>query len=447
MIKGATLLTDSLMLGGAGVAVEAGRVTAVALDPHLPDASEVVDAGGQLLMPGGVDCHAHVYDPDYTHREDWASGSAAAAAGGVTTLIDMPLVLTVMPELAREKIQVGERDSMVDFSLHAGMMETEEHLRRMPELVEMGIRSFKAFTTAPFRVGYDYIERLAARARDLGGVVTVHSEDDAVIREAEREVREVKGRRDPLAHHDSRPPEAEAAAVARLVAAARATGGRIHVAHMTTAQGVGEVAAAKSEGLRVTAETCLHYLVFTKADVERWGPYLKMTPPLRTSYHVEALWRGIASGAVDAVATDHAPGTREEKEVGWEDIWRAWGGIPGVETLVPVTLSEGVWRRGLDPRRVCRVLCRGPAEAFGLYPRKGSLAPGSDADLVLFDRKVERVVRAADLHYKVGWTPYDGILVRGWPSRVYVRGELVALEGEPVGRRGHGRFVPMGEVS
>ncbi len=444
VVRGARVLTSQFTVEGAGVAVQDGKIVALAKDPRLPEASQVVDADGKILMPGAIDAHAHIYDPDYTHREDWRSGSEAAAAGGVTLLIDMPLVLTVMPELARQKIEVGERESLVDFSLHAGMMTSEEHLRRMPELAEMGILSFKAFTTKPFLASYDYIEELLIRASELGGRIVVHSEDDQVIERGVHRVRDVEGRKDPLAHHDSRPPEAEVVAVSRIIESVARVGGHYHVAHLNTARGAELVAHAKARGLRVTSETCVHYLVFTKDDVKRWGPYLKMTPPLRTKEDVRGLWEALLTGGVDMIATDHAPGTREEKEVGWDDIWEAWGGIPGVETLLPVSMSEGLRRWGIPPTVLCAALCANPAKAFGMYPRKGELAPRSDADLVIYDQNLEVEIRADRLHYKVGWTPYEGIVVRGWPVLVTVRGEVVAQDGEPVGRPGHGEFVRMG---
>ena len=444
VIRDARLLTAQFMIEGAGVAVSDGKIVAVAKDPQLPEASRTLDAGGKILMPGAIDAHAHIYDPDYTHREDWRSGSAAAAAGGVTTLMDMPLVLTVMPELARQKIEVGERDSMVDFTIHAGMMETEEHLQRIPELADMGILSFKAFTTKPFEVTYDYIEELLVQAEQVGGRVVIHSEDGEIIDKGIHRVKDQEGRKDPLAHHESRPAEAEAVAVARIIESVARVGGHYHVAHINTAPGVELVAHAKARGLRVTSETCTHYLVFTKRDVEKWGPYLKMTPPLRTEEDVRGLWEGLRSGAVDMITTDHAPGTKEEKEVGWSDIWQAWGGIPGVETLLPISMSEGLHRWGLEPTTICAALTANPAKAFGIYPRKGEIAPGSDADLVLFDQKLGVVIRADRLHYKCGWSPYEGMTVRGWPVLVTVRGEVVAQDGEPVGRPGHGEFIPMG---
>jgi len=200
---------------------------------------------------------------------------------------------------------------------------------------------------------------------------------------------------------------------------------------------------AKRRGISVTAETCPQYLVFTRRDIERLGPYLKMTPPLRTRDDVISLWKGLADGTIDMVVTDHAPGTREEKEVGWKDIWKAWGGIPGVETLLPIMLSEGVNKGRITPMKLVEVMCQRPAEVFGLYPRKGTLKEGSDGDLVIVDMKKEVTIRAGILHYKVGWTPYEGMKVVGYPEVTIIRGKVVAESGEILTKPGYGRFVAM----
>jgi dihydroorotase-like cyclic amidohydrolase len=212
---------------------------------------------------------------------------------------------------------------------------------------------------------------------------------------------------------------------------------------MTTTVGTVLVRDAKERGISITAETCPQYLVFIRDDAEKQGPYLKMTPPLRTRDDVISLWRGLEDGTIDMVVTDHAPGTREEKEVGWKDIWKAWGGIPGVETLLPIMLSEGVNKGRITPMRLVEAMCQRPAEVFGLYPRKGALKEGSDGDLVIVDMKREVTIRAENLHYKVGWTPYEGMKVVGYPEVTVLRGEVVAEDGAILGRPGYGKFVPM----
>lgn len=429
VIKNAKLLLDCCIVEGAGVAVSKGKIALIALDPNLPEASSVVDADGSLLMPGAIDVHAHVYDPDYTYREDFSTGSRAAAAGGVTTFIDMPLVRKTLSSLAEEKIKEGERKSIVDFSIHAGMITGINELEEVKNLADIGIRSFKVFTCPPFMASYELIYKLSEEASKVNGVVVVHAEDNDVLEDARKKIGD---RRDIFAHCDSRPVEAEVKAVKKIIDGAR---GRIHIAHVSS----GSAAAEKGKRKGITAETCIQYLVFSREHIEKMGPYLKMTPPLRSKEEVAKLWSHL--DYIDVIATDHAPGTKEEKEVGWSDIWRAWGGIPGLETLLPLTFYEGVVRRRMSIFRMIRLLCRNPSRIFGLK-RKGSIAPGMDADLVILDQRKEMKISSDKMHYKVGWTPYEGMVVKGWPRATFVRGVMVYNDGSILNN--NGKFVRMG---
>jgi allantoinase len=430
VIKNAKLLLDHRIVENAGVAVSNGKIVAIAMDPNLPEARSVVDANGSLLMPGAIDVHAHVYDPDYTYREDFSTGSRAAAAGGVTTFIEMPLVSKTLSSLAEEKIKEGERKSIVDFSIHAGMITEIGELKEVKKLAEMGIKSFKVFTCPPFMATYEMISKLSEEASKINGVVVVHAEDNDVLEKGRREVGD---RRDIFAHCDSRPVEAEVKAVKKVVEGAR---GRIHIAHLSS----GSAAAEKGRKRGITAETCIQYLIFSREDMEKLGPYLKMTPPLRSKDEVAKLWSCLDQ--IDVVATDHAPGTREEKEVGWSDIWRAWGGIPGLETLLPLTFHEGVMKRRISVFKMIRLLSRNPARIFGLK-NKGCISLGMDADLVIFDQRKEVRISSDKMHYKVGWTPYEGMEVRGWPCATFVRGVMVYNNGDILDNKG--RFVRMGD--
>lgn len=441
VVKGGKLITPKGLME-AGVAIEAGKVVKVAKTPGLPEAGNVIDASGKFVLPGVIDAHCHLHDLDYTYRENFESGSRAAAAGGVTVLIDMPLVLTVLSRMIRRKIEIGERESIVDFTFHAGMMKPD-YVVEMPEITANGVRSFKVFTTEPFRVDWGGVRRISTAVKELDGVMVVHAEEDELVSEGVRKVKEKEGRKDVLAYFDSRPAKAEVEAVRKLVTVAEETGAHVHVAHVTTGGAVELLSEAKERGLNVSAETCPQYLVFTRDDAERLGPYLKMTPPLRTKTDVATLWEALKDGRVDMVATDHAPGTREEKEVGFNDIWNAWGGIPGVETMLPILLSEGVNKDRLSLQDLCKVLCERPAKVFHLYPRKGALLNGSDGDLVVIDLKKEVTLNTEILHYKVNWTPFEGMNVVGYPVLTVQRGEVIAKEGEVLGTPGQGRFVPM----
>ena len=441
VVKGGKLVTPEGIIE-AGIAIKEGKIAKIAKESGLPEAERVIKADGKLIMPGVIDAHAHIHDPDYTYREDFESGSKAAAAGGVTLLIDMPLVLTVLSDMIERKKKEGERLSVVDFSFHAGMM-MPEYVKEIPKIVSLGVKSFKLFTTQPYKVGWQGVEEIVNEVLKFDGVTVVHAEDDTIISEWVAKVKDEEKRKDVLAYFDSRPSEAEGEAIRRLIHISEGTGGRIHIAHMTTAVGSILVRDAKERGISITAETCPQYLVFTRRDAEKQGPYLKMTPPLRTRDDVISLWKGLADGTIDMVVTDHAPGTKEEKEVGWEDIWKAWGGIPGVETLLPIMLSEGVNKGRITPMKLVEVMCQRPAEVFGLYPRKGALREGSDGDLVILDMKKEVTIRAENLHYKVGWTPYEGMKVIGYPEVTVLRGEVVAEDGRILRRPGYGKFVPM----
>jgi len=425
----------------AGIAIDDGKIVAIAKSPSLPKAEKTIDAQGKFLLPGVIDAHPHIYDPDYTHREDFITGTTAAAAGGVTTIIDMPLRKPVLTRLIKEKIRAGEKNSLIDFSFHSGMI-VKENMDQIPAVVKLGVRSFKVFTCAPFKVEDETLVQVMKTISKCQGVLVVHAENDDIVSEKTNKLKE-QGRKDPIAHTESRPPSAEHEAVNKVITFAKQVDVHTHIAHMTTKRGVELLERAKVSGQKVTAETCPHYLIFTKNDIQKLGPYLKITPPLRSKGDALSLWQGLKLGVVDIVATDHAPGTREEKEAGWKDIWEAPGGIPGVETLLPLMISEGVNKGLISFQDLCRMLCERPGKIFHLYPRKGVLQLGSDADIVIVDLKKETVVSAAKLHYKVGWTPYEGMKLKGCPTSTMVRGEVVTSHGEIVGHPGYGRFIPM----
>lgn len=441
MIKGGKIVTPKGIVR-ADLAVREGKIAAIAKSQHLPKADREIDVKGRYILPGGVDAHAHIYDPKYVYREDFETGTMAAAAGGVTTIIDMVLQSPVdNPDRIREKIAVGKQESLVDFSLHAGMM-NNENVKWVPEIVRLGVASFKAFMCAPYRVDDKTLSLIMERVATHLGILNVHAEDEKTVWELREKLKQ-EGRVDPLAHNESRPNIAEERAVSHAISLASSAGVHLHISHLTTREGVKLIKDAKHDGVHVTTETCPHYLVFTRHDVRRHGPYLKVNPPLKSGEDLNALWNGLKAGTVDMVTSEHAPGTRDEKEVGWRDIWQAWGGLPGIETMLPILLSEGVNKGRLTLENLCSILCKRPAKIFGLYPRKGAIMVGSDADLTVIDLKRKRKVRSGELHHKCGWTPYEGMTLAGWPTMTILRGEVVAENGEIKGKSGFGKFVPM----
>jgi allantoinase len=437
--NGTVILEDKTTL--ADVLTEDGKITKIA-KKITATADEVVDAQGRFVLPGVVDAHAHIGDPNFTQREDFTSGTQAAAAGGVTTIVDMVLKTPVdSPEAAKEKIDRGVRRGIVDFSLHAGMMNSS-NLANVEALVDFGICSFKAFMCAPYFADKATLQALMEKTAQFHAITNVHAEDEELSQQLTTDLKRAN-RMDPIAHNESKPNVVEEKAVRDAIGIARVTRSKLHISHMSTSEGVRLIATAKRDKVNVTAETCPHYLSLTRADVLKLGPYLKMSPPLKTEADVLALWRGLAKGTVDMITSEHAPGEADEKEIGWENIWDAWGGIPSIETMLPIVLSEGVNKDRITMEKAVKVLSENPAKRFGLYPRKGRIAVGADGDFVIVDLTMQKKVKASDLHYKVGWTPYEGWIMKGWPTETVVRGHVVAKDGQILAKEGLARFIPM----
>jgi allantoinase len=274
------------------------------------------------------------------------------------------------------------------------------------------------------------------------GLVLVHAENDALMR-ANHERLQAEGRRDPLAHHEGRPPLVEEEAVHRAIFLAQQAGVRLQVVHVSSPVSADFVADAKARGQRVTMEVCSHHLLLDLDDLVRLGPYGRCAPALRDRALVERLWQHVLSGNANCLISDHAPYTREEKEPGWDDIFAAPLGLQNLQETVPTVLSEAVHERGMALDAFVRFSSTNAAEIVGLYPRKGTILPGSDADLVLWDLDAEWTVDAASQQFsKNPWSPFDGRVVRGRVVRTLVRGETVYADGEIRAEPGHGRFLP-----
>jgi len=437
--KGTVILEDTTLRGD--ILTEDGKITKIAKKISAR-ADETVDAAGRFVLPGVVDVHAHIGDPDFTRREDFKTGTQAAAGGGVTTVLDMVLKTPVdNSEAAREKINRGTRYGLVDFSLHAGMMNSR-NIANIGGLTEIGICSFKAFMCAPYYIDRASLLTLMKNTVPFRAITNVHAEDEELSEQLTAQLKRER-RMDPIAHNESKPNAVEEKAIREAIELARTARSQLHISHMSTREGVGLVAAAKRKEVAVSAETCPHYLTLTRADVLKLGPYLKMSPPLKTEGDVLALWRGLADGTVDMISSEHAPGEADEKEIGWENIWDAWGGVPSIETMLPIMLSEGVNKNRITLQRLAKVMSENPAKRFGLYPRKGHIQVGADGDFTIVDLSFEKRVKASELHYKVGWTPYEGWTLKGWPMTTIVRGQVVMEDQQLVAKEGLAQFVPM----
>lgn len=448
-IRGATVIADSAY--ARDILIHEGRISAL-VEPGAGMTDAEIDARGLLAFPGVVDAHVHFNDPGRTEWEGWDHGSRSAAAGGVTTVIDMPL--NSLPPIVDgaafdAKRSAGERGSIVDFALWGGLIGTEvAPLRELAARGVVGVKAFLCDSGVPeFPAIADAQLPDAMRAATAAGLlVAIHAEDEHLVREATARVR-ASGRRDAGAWLASRPPLAEVRAVARACAVAKETGARLHIVHLSAADALGAIGVARGEGTDVTAETCPHYLVFDEADALQHGPLLKCAPPIRDAANREALWDAVSGGRIDLIASDHSPCLGADKIRGTDDIFAAWGGVSGVQSLLPAVLTEALRRAAgaLDDQAVAgfvaRRLAAKPAQRFGLWSRKGRIAPGLDADIVLVDLERQWTLDRSAVRTRSGLTPYAGRTFRGVIVRTIVRGTTVYADGEITAAPGHGRFV------
>ena len=449
-IRGAIVIGDGAY--ARDIIIRDGRIVAL-VEPGAASAEEQIDATGLFALPGIVDAHVHFNDPGRADWEGWTNGSRAAAAGGVTTVIDMPLnsLPPVIDGRAFDlKRATAERASIVDFGLWGGLVGTDAGpLRDLVERGAVGVKAFLCDSGVPEfpAIADDDLASALSAATAAGLLVAVHAEDEGLVRDATDRVHAL-GRTDAGAWLASRPPLAEVRAVARACAAAKGTGARLHVVHLSAVEALGAIGAARADGTDISVETCPHYLVFDADDVLVQGPLLKCAPPIRERANREALWEALSGGRIDFVASDHSPCLPEAKARGSADIFAAWGGVSGVQSLLPAVFTEAV-RRGrgaLDPRAaagfVAWRLATKPAERFGLAPRKGRIASGADADIVLFDPAREWTLERAAVWTRSGLTPYTGRSFTGAVVRTLVRGTTVYRDGGFPAAAGHGRFVP-----
>ena len=424
----------------AHVYVQDGSIAAIT-NERSP-ARQSLDASGLYVLPGMVDGHVHFQDPGDTSREDFTTGTSAAAVGGVTTVIEhthSDPVRTV--EFLKAKVEHVRPKSLIDFGLaaHAWPSQIGQH----GELWRAGVTFFKVFTCTTHGVPGHDAAQLLALFRELAGLdalCLVHCEDEAITSDNERALR-AAGRADPAVIPEWRSREAELTALNTVGLLARLSGVRAIAAHVSHPAAADLVHRECALGARLWLETCPQYLYLHEYDILDWGGLRKFTPPARIRSEADAdeMWRRVAHGPVTHISTDHAPSTRGQKTDG--SIWDVHFGLPGVETTLNLLLNGAVDGR-LSLERVVELVSEAPARVYRLYPRKGRLEPGADADLVLVDLDAERTLEDAAVVSRAGWTPYAGRQIKGRIVKTFCRGRLVAEDGRPVGEPGFGRFLP-----
>ncbi len=436
-IEGGTVVT-SRGRRLANIYVDAGRIATVT-SSHL-SSRQTVDASGLLVMPGMVDAHVHFMDPSETEREDFSTGSAAAAVAGVTTVVEhthsSPVVTA--EELDRKLSHLLGR-SYVDFALGAHAL--PDRLDELPAVWQAGAALIKLFTCKTHGIeGFTPggLRRLFAVTAAIGAPCLAHCEEETLTAGAEEALRET-GREDSAVIPEWRTREAEALAVSAVGLLAACTGARVTVAHVSNCETL-SVLSMHRRRAQLAAESCPQYLTLFESEVLAEGPLRKFTPPARArcDAEIDAMWAALAEGRIDYVASDHAPATLQQKRAG--SIWDAPFGLPGIDTTLSILL-DGAASGRISYESVVRVYSEKPACLYGLHPRKGSLTPGSDADLVIVDPSALFTLRNEDIISRAGWSPYAGRTLRGRAVKTLVRGRVVASDGAISGDCG-GRFVP-----
>jgi len=441
IIRNGTIVSADATAVGS-IAIKDGRILSVGADAAMPPTRDTLDIAGLHVLPGAIDVHVHFRDPGYPDKEDFFTGTAAAACGGVTTVFDMPNTIppTGTADVLAAKHEMAAQKACVDFGLY-GLL-GEDTIEHVPALIAGGVIGFKlymgnTFGKIPSPSTGAMLEAFEVVA-PTGKRISLHAETNSIMeRRQERLMR--AGRREPLAHIASRPAVVAVEAVSRAAILAEWTGARIHILHISSAEELRPLREAKARGVDITGETCPHYLLLSTDDYHQFGGIIRVNPPVREPRNREPLWAALADGTIDLIATDHAPHTPEEKTR--NDIWAVDCGFPGVETQMPLMLTE-VNNGRMSICDYVRKSSFNPAKIFGLFPRKGAIQVGADADLAIVDLARSQTLDDAALHSRSKITPFNGRRIQGLPLHTLVRGRFIMKDRQlSAGVKGWGRSV------
>ncbi|QFZ21903.1 dihydropyrimidinase [Saccharothrix syringae] len=449
LIKGGTVVNATGAVR-ADVLVDGERIAAL-LAPGFPlEADRVVDATDKYVIPGGVDAHTHMEMPfgGTSSADTFETGTVAAAWGGTTTIIDFAVQTKGTSLLAALDTwhQKAEGSCAVDYGFHMIVSDVNEtSLKEMESCVAAGVNTFKMFMAYPgvFYATDGEILRAMQKARETGSTIMMHAENGIAIDQLVAQAL-ARGRTDPVEHGLTRPPELEGEATSRAIALAKVTGSPLYIVHLSAAQALDAVAEARDTGQNVFAETCPQYLYLSLEDLARpgfEGAKYVASPPLRPKEHQSELWRGLRTNDLSVVSTDHCPFCfKDQKELGRGDFAKIPNGMPGVEHRVDL-LHQGVVKGEISLERWVEISSTTPARMFGLHPRKGVIAPGADADVVVYDPRATQVISAATHHMNVDYSAYEGMEITGKVDTVLSRGRVIVDGSGYRGSTGHGRFL------
>lgn len=441
-----TIATDYGVFSG-GVAVKDGKIWQLIEGSERVISEETIDLKGKIVIPGLVDDHVHFNDPGRGDWEGYEAGAYAAAAGGVTTAFDMPInsiPVTTTSQRLLEKRDFARDKLVVDIG--SWCLVDNSNINELEKMRAEGIVGLKAFTKASEAgAGFGWFNNgdlyLAMKEIEkLGLVLALHAEDNSLVA-AIKESLVKAGRKDNRAWAEARPPFEWVIQIEAALILAEETNAILHILHAGTPKELDAILRAKARGVNVTSETCPHYLALDEDDLERIGPVAVCIPPVQPRRTVDELWKYVLSGRVDIIGSDHCPCSIELKERGNDDILKSWPGLNSVQTMLPVLLTEGVHRRGLDLTALVRMTSLNPAKRFGVYPLKGNLLPGADADMVVIDPERKWVLHSEDLHSMHKISPFIGRTFKGIVEQTFVRGQPVYNQGEIIVKPGYGKII------
>ncbi|MBC2579758.1 allantoinase AllB [Clostridium sp. DJ247] len=443
------LIKDTMIVGSddvfkGSIAVKDGKIAEILPAETSENAQTIIDGSGKYLFPGVIDVHVHLNEPGFTWREDFAHGTQAAAVGGVTTVVDMPLqnepALTNC-KIFSDKYQAVKSRAFIDYAFWGGL--TNYNLPDIQGLNDSGAAAFKCFLSP---VSSDYtsldlgkVRKALSIIKNFDGVAGFHCEDYSIISyEQEQAIESGKVSRSDFLN--SRPLVAELIAVKNIIELSREMGTRVHICHVSHPEVAEEIKIAKAQGVRITAETCPHYLIFNEEDFVERGMLLKCAPPLRSAEDSERLWQYIYDGTLDMIVSDHSPCAEYEKSEA-EGAFKAWGGISGLQSGLQIMFDQTVVKRGLHCSLIARAMSKNAAEVFGMAGKKGELKQGYDADMVLLDPTIKWEITADNLKYLNKISAFIGTKGRGLPVCTILRGEIIASEGQITGKQGYGKLI------